>query len=97
MTKEDKSLVEKGEDWISNKVQSAKDFAKEDIDAWKAILSSPPPANDSSTNQDTSSSPDMGPSGSVWKSGHKKGGVIKAPIVRGHGIESKGKTKGRYL
>jgi len=39
----------------------------------------------------------MGPNGSVWKSGHKKGGVIKAPIVRGHGIESKGKTKGRYL
>jgi hypothetical protein len=97
MTKEDKSLVRKGEDWISNKVQSAKDFAKEDIDAWKAILSSPPPANDSSTSQDTSSSPDMGPNGSVWKSGHKKGGVIKAPIVRGHGIESKGKTKGRYL
>lgn len=97
MAKGDKSIVQRGEDWVSNKVQSAKDFANEDIDAWKAILSSPPATTDNSANQDTSSSPDMGPNGNVWKSGHKKGGVIKVAKVRGHGIETRGKTKGRYL
>jgi len=27
----------------------------------------------------------------------KKGGKVKAPKVRGHGIEKKGKTKGRFI
>jgi hypothetical protein len=97
MAKGDKSIVQQGEDWVANKAQSVKDFAKKDIDAWKAILSSSPDTTADSSSQDTSSSPDMGPNGSVWKSGHKKGGVIKTAIVRGHGIESRGKTKGRYL
>ena len=30
------------------------------------------------------------------RSGHKKGGAIKSK-VRGHGIESRGKTKGRFV
>ena len=87
-----KSVVQKGEDWVSDKYQKAKDFVKEDVDAWKSILSSPPPTTDDNSSQDTSNSPNMGPNGNVWASGHKKGGVIRVG-----GCETKGKTKGRFV
>lgn len=103
-----KSVVQKGEDWVSDKYQKAKAFVKEDVDAWKSILSSPPPTDDTSS-QDTSKSPDMGPNGNVWASGHKKGGVIRgggkmarggkvsSASSRADGCATKGKTRGRIV